>query len=194
MNEKKIIYVGTVLTMNYKQPTIEAIGIEGEKIVAVGTLKDVKHQLYDAELINLEGKTILPGFYDCHCHPIAYLFFLINLNLRSIKSYKEFKEKLKLTAKEKKPGEWIFGLSYDELNFEDEKILPDKWILDEICPKNPVFILRFDGHIGIGNSQALELAGIDANSIPPEGCEYRKNSKGELTGEITEKAVSIILS
>lgn len=194
MNEKKIIYGGPILTINENQPYVEAVAIEGEKIVAVGTLKDVKHQLHDAELINLEGKTILPGFHDCHCHPIAYVFFLVNLNLRSIKSYKEFKEKLKLTAKEKKPGEWIFGLSYDELNFEDEKILPDKWILDEICPNNPVFILRFDGHIGIGNSQALELAGIDANSIPPEGCEYRKNSKGELTGEITEKAVSIILS
>ena len=75
MNEKKILYGGTVLTMNDKQPTIEAIGIEGEKIVAVGTLKYVKRQLYDAELIDLEGKTILPGFHDCHCHPIAYVFF-----------------------------------------------------------------------------------------------------------------------
>jgi predicted amidohydrolase YtcJ len=194
MNEKKILYGGTIVTMNDRQPIVEAVGIKGDKIVAVGTLNDVKYQLSDAELINLEGKTLLPGFHDCHCHPIAYIFFLVNLNLRSIKSYKEFKEVLKNTAKVKKTGEWILGLSYDELNFENEKILPDKWILDEICPNNPVFILRFDGHIGIGNSQALELAGIDVNSIPPEGCEYRKNSKGELTGVITENAVSVILS
>jgi predicted amidohydrolase YtcJ len=194
MNEKKILYGGTIVTMDDRRPIIEAVGIESDKIVAIGTLNEVKNQLNDAELINLEGKTLLPGFHDCHCHPIAYIFFLVNLNLRSIKSYKEFKEVLKSTVKSKKPGEWIFGLSYDELNFKDEKILPDKWILDEICPNNPVFILRFDGHIGIGNSQALRLAGIDTNSIPPEGCEYRKNNKGELTGEITEKAISIILS
>jgi len=194
LNKKKIFFGGMIVTMNDKQPSIEAVGIEGEKIVAVGALKDIKNQSTDVELINLEGRSLFPGFNDCHCHPIAYIFFLINLNLRSIKSYKEFKEVLKSTAREKKPGEWIFGLSYDELNFKDEKILPDKWILDEICPNNPVFILRFDGHIGIGNSQALELAGIDVKSSPPEGSEYRKNANGELTGVLTEKAVMIMFS
>jgi hypothetical protein len=194
MNNKKIYYGGSIITMNDDLPNVAAIGIVDDKIVALGNLEDVKQNLIDAELIDLNGSTILPGFHDCHCHPIPYIFFLIILNLRTIKSYKEFEKVLKENANKKKPGEWIFGLSYDELNFEDEKKLPDKWELDRICPNNPVFILRFDGHIGIANSKALEIADIDKDSIPPEGCEYRKNEKGELNGIITEKAVRMFIT
>ena len=68
-------------------------------------------------------------------------------------------------AKQKKPKEWIIGLSYDEQNFEDEKKLPDKWELDKICPNNPVFIFRNDGHIGVANSMALNFAEITPGII-----------------------------
>jgi len=193
MNDRKVIFGGTIITMNNSQPLVDAIGIDGEKIVAFGNFEDVIAKLDNAELINLDGKTLLPGFHDCHCHPIFYIFFLVNLNLRNIKSYKEFQTVLKETAKQKKPGEWIFGLSYNELNFENP-VLPTRWDLDKICPKNPVFILRFDSHIGFANSKALDIAGIDSESDPPEGCEYRKNENGELTGVITEKAALSFLS
>ncbi|MFX0071410.1 MAG: amidohydrolase [Candidatus Hermodarchaeota archaeon] len=191
---KKLFYNGSIITMNEHQPYLEAVGIEGEKVVSVGDLENVKNDLRsDYELIDLENNTMLPGFHDCHCHPIPYVFFLIILNLQNIKSYKEFKKVLRDNADKKKPGEWIFGLNYNELNFEDMNKLPDKWGLDKICPNNPVIILRFDLHIGIVNSKVLEIEGIDENSIPPEGCEYRKNEKGELNGIITEKANQIFI-
>ncbi|MHA1657624.1 MAG: amidohydrolase, partial [Promethearchaeota archaeon] len=164
--------------------------------IAVGNLDELKSKMSSAELVNLGGKTLLPGFTDSHCHPIMYVFFLLNLNLRNVKSYEEFKDILKNAAQQKKPGEWVIGLSYNELNFEvpNEKILPNRKDLDNICPENPVFILRFDGHIGIVNSKALEIVGITEESIPPEGSEYRKNQNGELTGVLTEKATQMLLS
>jgi predicted amidohydrolase YtcJ len=196
MSVGKIFFNGTIITMNDNQFNVEAIGIERERIVAVGDLDYVKNKLKDAELINLNEKTLLPGFHDCHCHPIIYIFFIINLNLRDLRSFQEFKSILKKTGINRKKGEFIFGLSYDELNFKNlnERILPDRWLLDDLCPNNPVFILRFDGHIGIANTKALEVAGITAESKPPEGSEYRKNEKGELTGVLTEKAVGMVVS
>jgi len=191
--EKKIFFGGPIITMNDEQPILEAIGIEGEKIIAIGSLEDVKTKVSDATLINLNGKTLLPGFHDCHCHPIPYVFFQVILNLGDIKSYEEFQNVLKNYTKNKKPNDWILGLAYNETNFEDEIKLPNRWELDNICPNNPTFILRHDGHIGFANSLALKLTGIDESSIPPEGSQYRKNKNGQLNGEITEKATRKII-
>ncbi len=192
--KKKIYFGGTIITINEKQPNVEAVGIEGDKIVAVGNLKAVKSKMgVNYELVNLNGKTLLPGFIDSHIHPISILFFLLNLDLAKLKSLKELQALLEENAKEKNPNEWIFGLSLKEENF-DIPILPNRWDLDKACPNNPVFILRYDDHIGIANSKALNLAKINENTKPPEGGEIRKNEKGELTGVISETAMKMLIS
>ncbi|MHA1256401.1 MAG: amidohydrolase [Promethearchaeota archaeon] len=193
MSEGRIFYGGSIITMNDDDPSVEAVGIKEDKIVAVGGFTKVKQKLPTAELINLNGNTLLPGFHDCHCHPIPYVFFQVILNLGDIKSYEEFQNVLKNYTKNKKPNDWILGLAYNETNFEDEIKLPNRWELDNICPNNPTFILRHDGHIGFANSLALKLTGIDEKSIPPEGSQYRKNKNGQLNGEITEKATRKII-
>ncbi len=196
MSEKKIFYGRSILTMNEVAPLVESIGIEGEKIIAVGKIEDVKNIMgKDYELVDLEGNTLLPGFTDSHCHPIGYVLFQIVLYLRGLQSYEEFLIRMKEAAEQRPPGELIFGVAYDELKFKDpkDKKLPNRWDLDKACPDNPAFILRFDGHCGVANSKALADAGIDKTSIPPEGSEYRKNDKGELTGVVTEQAVRVFM-
>jgi len=194
LNEKKIIYGGPILTINENQPYVEAVAIEGEKIVAVGNLPDIKNKMgKDFELVNLNGSTLLPGFIDCHLHPIVYMCMFLTLDLSNIRSLKDLQSLLKNKADNSEHNEIIVGLRLNEELF-DEPILPNKWDLDNICPKNPVFLLRYDGHTGIANSKALELAGIDKNSINPEGGEIRKNQNGEITGILTENAVAPLLS
>ncbi|MHA1724049.1 MAG: amidohydrolase [Promethearchaeota archaeon] len=196
MSEKKIFHGGPILTMNDSIPMVECVGIEGEKIVAIGKLSDVKAKMgANAKIIDLKGNTMVPGFYDSHCHPIGNLFFQIVLNLRGVTSYEKFLSCLEEAGKTRKPGEWIFGVAYDELKFEnpEDRKLSNRWDLDKACPNNPVFILRFDGHVGVANSLALQEAGIDESSEPPEGSEYRKNEKGELTGVVTEQAARMFL-
>ena len=194
MSKSKIFYGGPIITMNDNDPSVEAVGIKEDKILAAGSYTEVKQTLPKAQLIDLEGHALLPGFHDCHCHALAYVYFPSFLNLRNTKSYSDFLNDLTEIAKKKKPKEWIIGLSYDEQNFEGEKKLPNKWELDKICPNNPVFIFRNDGHIGVANSMALDFAEITENSIPPEGGEFRKNEKGELNGLITERATRIFRS
>ena len=186
---KKIFYNGPIITMEEKQLSVEAVGIEGEKIIAVGTLDDVKKELGDEyDFIDLEGKTLLPGFIDSHLHPTAFMFSLLNLDLSKIKSLEELQELLKETAEKKQEGELIIGLKLNEEMFDDP-ILPTRWDLDTVCPKNPVFISRYDGHIGIGNTKALELVGITAETDVSNVGEIRKNEEGELTGVIGENAL-----
>ncbi len=189
-----IFYGGPIITMNEKQPSVEAVGIMGEKIIEIGTLAQVKQSMgTEANLIDLKGNCLLPGFIDCHMHPMSFVFFSINLDMFSVKSLKELQHILRETASKKGKGKVILGLRLNEENFE-EPILPSRWDLDKACPENPVFILRYDSHIGIANSKTLELVGINKNTEIPEGGELRTNESGELTGVISENALVLIYS
>ncbi|MFX0000735.1 MAG: amidohydrolase [Candidatus Hodarchaeota archaeon] len=190
--EKNVYFGGRILTMNDHQPFINAVGIEGERIIAIGSLEEVKKKMKkDLKLIDLKGKTMLPGFIESHMHPITLLFFLLNVDLSFCKSLTEVQEAIIESANEKSQDELIFGHSLKEEQF-DVPILPTKWDLD-ICT-NPVFILRYDGHIGVANSKALELMGIDANTKVPDGGEIRRNENGDITGVISEEALELVYS
>ena len=189
-----IFYGGPIITMNEEQPTVEAVGINGEKIVEIGSLAYVRQNMSkDAKLINLKGNSLLPGFIDSHMHPMSFVFFSINLNLSFVKSLRELQELLIKTMRKKGKGKFILGLLLNEENF-DIPILPSRWDLDDACPENPVFILRYDSHIGVANSKTLELVGINTKTKIPEGGELRINELGELTGVISENALTLIYS
>ena len=194
---KKIFFGGQILTINKNEPSVEAVGIEGEKILAVGRFNDIKDNLgKDCNLIDLEGKTLLPGFIDSHLHPIILIFFLFSLDLKNVKSLDELKKLLKDTAKDKPKDKLILGLSLKEEEFDNpkERVLPTKWDLDEVCPDHPIFIMRYDGHMGVANSKALVLAGITNETPSPEGGEIRRNEQGEINGQLTELAASSMIS
>ena len=187
-----IFYGGPIITNNNNQPLVDAVGIEGEKIITVGTLDKVKNEMNgDFDLIDLKGKILLPGFIESHMHPISLLLFLVNVDLSACKSLAELQDIISKSAKQKPQDELIFGHSLKEEQF-DVPILPTRWDLD-ICP-NPVFTLRYDGHIGIANSKALELMGIDNNTKVPDGGEIKRNENGDITGVISEEALDLVFS
>jgi len=192
--ERKIFFGGPIITINDRQPTVEAVGVIGEKINSVGSLEYVKNRMEnDYTLVNLNGSTLLPGFIDCHLHPIIFAFYLLNPDLTNVNSLEELKQLLKNASETKGEDELVIGFNLKEENF-DRPILPTKWDLDDACSTKPIFIMRYDGHIGIANTKALELVGITHDSIAPEGGEIRKNDKGDLTGIISENALDLILS
>ena len=180
--------------MDESLPITEAVGIKNEKIISVGKLNDVKKDIgAEYGLIDLKGRTLLPGFIDAHMHPLSFLFLLLNLDLSNVKSLKELQELLKRASTEREKGEFIFGLKLKEEEFNIPK-LPTRSDLDEACPDNPVFIVRYDGHIGIANSKTLELIEINSSTIAPEGGEISRNESGELTGIISENALDMVFS
>ena len=192
--DRKIFFGGPIITLNDEQPIVEAVGVIGEKINSVGRLEYVKNTMEsDYNLVNLNGSTLLPGFIDCHLHPIIYAFYLLNPDLTNVNSLEDLKQILKNASETKGEDELLIGFNLKEENFE-RPILPTKWDLDDASSTKPIFIMRYDGHIGIANTKALELAGITYDSIAPEGGEIRKNDKGDLTGIISEKALDLILS
>jgi len=190
----KVYFGGPILTINSDQPIVGAVGIRGDKIACVGLLDEVRQKMGDeCEFINLDGKTLLPGFIDCHLHPVGFINHLLRPDVSNMKNINELQEYLKMESIWFKKDEFIMAYNLNEERF-DKTILPNRWDLDKACPEHPLFILRYDGHIGIANSKALKLAGITEQTLAPDGGEIRKDKEGKLTGVISENALNLMFA
>ena len=118
---RKIYFNGNIITVNEKEPTIDAVLVENGKIIKTGSKEEIlKLKNEDTELIDLDGKTMLPGFIDSHSHIIAVAQTLMIVNLSDANSKEEFIEILKDYIQNNPPknGEWIIGFGYDNTRYE----------------------------------------------------------------------------
>jgi predicted amidohydrolase YtcJ len=191
---KKAFINGNIYTVNEKQPTAEAVLTEGDRIVFVGSSEEVMKRTDDStEVIDLKGKFMMPGINDAHLHFVSGGFYTMGINLRPARSINEFRKILADYAK-KHPGKWITGGRWDHENWDIKK-LPSQEDIDDITGNTPVFVKRMDGHMGIANSKALELAGITRDTPSPEGGLIVKDPKtGEPTGILKDNAMDIMLN
>ncbi|MBI4811392.1 MAG: amidohydrolase, partial [Ignavibacteriales bacterium] len=87
---------------------------------------------------------------------------------------------------------WITGGDWDHDNWKSDK-LPTKELIDKYTPTTPVFVNRYDGHMGLANSFALKLAGITKETPDPPGGTIVKDPKtGEPTGILKDEAMSFV--
>ena len=189
---------GKIYTVNENQPYAEAIITEGNKIAFVGSNEEVKKFIDEStKVIDLNGKLMLPGFNDSHLHFISGGNYLLGINLRPAHSKEEFVQIIKEYVKDRKDSSkninrWITGGRWDHEQWK-EKVLPTKELIDSITGDIPVFVSRIDGHIGLANSRALQLAGITKNTPDPDGgLIIRDNKTGEPTGILKDNAMELV--
>ncbi len=159
---------GRIWTGNTNQPWAEALAISGDTIVLVGSTADVQ-QLTDAntQIIDAKGQFVTPGFIDSHVHFIDGGFRLSSVQLRNAKTPGEFISRIAAFAKTIPLGTWITGGDWDHTNWGDE--LPRSQWIDSVTAQHPVFIQRLDGHMGLANSLAMQLAKISAKTPDVSG-------------------------
>lgn len=182
---------GTIYTMNPHQPYAEAVLIDAKKIQAVGTNAEIHAHSYEAEVIDLKGALMLPGLIDNHAHTVLGGLQLLSIDLTRVFSIDNFKAKVK-NAVSGAEGKWITGGSWNHYNWEGAELPTREW-LDPFSPDTPVFLTRMDYHIGVANSRALQLAGINKDTPDPEGGEIVKDpATGEPTGLLRDTAMDIV--
>jgi predicted amidohydrolase YtcJ len=186
---------GKIYTVNENQPNAEAVIVEGNKIKFVGSTQEARKQIdVSTEVIDLEGKLMLPGFNDSHLHFTSGGNYLLGINLRPALTKEEFVMTLKDFIKNRKLPEstWVTGGRWDHELWHD-KSLPTKELIDSISPNTPVFVSRIDGHVGLANSKALQLAGISRNTPDPDGgLIERVPDTGEPTGILKDNAMDLV--
>lgn len=193
-NEADMVLInGKIWTVDKEQPVAGSVAIKDGKILAVGSNKKIKQYIGSGtQVTDLKGKLVLPGFNDNHTHFVGAGFNLMGVDLKDVDSEAEFGMRLAEASKKLPPGSWITGGNWDHDRWPGSN-LPTAELIDKYVPDRPVLVNRYDGHMSVANSLALEMAGIDANTPdPPGGIIIRKTGSGEPAGILRETAASLV--
>jgi predicted amidohydrolase YtcJ len=188
---------GPILTIDDAQPTAEAVAVKDGRILAVGTDSDVsRHQGPETQTFDLAGRALLPGFVDSHGHVVMGGLQALSANLlpppdgpgADIASLQSaLSEWADDNAEVVSQVDMIIGFGYDNAQLAEQRH-PTREDLDAVSTELPIMIVHQSGHLGVANSKALELAGIDASSEDPEGGVIQRGSDGEPNGVLEEYA------
>ncbi|HUO84864.1 MAG TPA: amidohydrolase [Thermoanaerobaculia bacterium] len=147
----------------------------------------------DAEVIDLRGRLVVPGFVDNHVHFSQGSFQLDQVRLRDAATPEELVRRIGEYAARAGAGRWISGGEWDEQQWSPP-LPPARWLIDEVTPRNPVFVTRLDLHLGLANSVALRLAGITRETPAPPGGVIDRDGRGEPTGILRDAAMQRVVA
>jgi predicted amidohydrolase YtcJ len=183
------IYTGVVANASFQGIKREhALAVRGDRIEAVGAEADIlKLKGPETQVIDLGGHFLMPGFNDAHIHLAQGGFDRLTVDLVGVKSLTEFRERIRARVEKAAPGEWIVGGGWDQTLWP-VKELPTRWDIDEVSAGHPVFVQRVDGHIGVANTRALQLASVTLASKDPAGGKIDRDSTGQPNGVLRETA------
>ncbi|HUP00076.1 MAG TPA: amidohydrolase [Gemmatimonadota bacterium] len=185
MTDILVLENGRIWTNDPDRPEARGLVIQGDRIAIVITdenavpLDETPH----TRRIDLGGRRVVPGFNDAHTHFIEGGFALLAPDLVTSDTPEELVRRLAEYAAGLPAGRWIdLAAAWDHQRWPGHP-LPSRALIDSVTPDNPVWIRRPDGHIGLANSRALELAGITRETPDPPGGQIdRDPGTGEPTG------------
>jgi predicted amidohydrolase YtcJ len=187
-----VLVHGHVWTENPAQPESEAIAIDGNRILLAGTSAEVLHLAGPStRVIELHGRRVVPGFNDAHVHFVVGGLVLANVQLLDASSQAEFRERIARFAQSQPAGAWILSGIWDHERWTPA-VLPTHQLIDDVTPKNPVFVMRLDGHMGLANALAMKLAGVDRNTKDVPGGVIVRDAEGNPTGMFKDAAMTLI--
>jgi predicted amidohydrolase YtcJ len=184
-----IVRNAKIWTVDKSLPSAQAVAVIGERIVGVGTNTEI--DLWrgpNTKVVDAGGKLLLPGFNDAHVHFVSGGMQLENVQLKDAASLQEFARLIGERAKSTAKGEWILGGNWDETRWSPPT-LPTKDAIDNVTANVAVFVMRYDGHMGLANSLALSLAGITASTPDPPGGTIVRDAQGNPTGALKDAAM-----
>ena len=187
-----IVTDAKIWTVDAARPTAEAVAVLGDRIVAVGSESEIAAwRGPKTSVIDAHGKRLLPGFNDAHVHFVSGGMQLDSVQLNDATSAEEMKRRVGERAAQTPKGEWITGGDWDETKWNPPR-LPTRELIDPVTGDRPVFLSRYDGHMGLANSAALRAAGITRATPDPAGGVIVRDQRGEPTGALKDAAADLM--
>src|SRR5579862_9114853 len=159
-----ILRNGKVLTVDSRFSIAQAVAVKAGKITAVGSDQIVMAERGpQTRVIDLHGKTVLPGLFDSHVHPLGAGLSEFRAKLPPLNSYAAVQDYIRARAKITPKGAWIvvprtFPTRLEELRMPTRKDL-------DVDQDHPV---AFDAsYVWIANSLALKISGITRDTPNP---------------------------
>lgn len=164
-----------------------ALSIEDGVVTAHGQQAlDRKSRFSPDQVVDLGNSIVLPGFIDSHLHLTSLAQSLTQLSFQESTGAEEIQRLVQQQADHAAPGEWVVGGSWSRHTLNG---FPDKSLLDQVAPDNPVALHSKDLHSILLNSVALRQLDIDSGTSDPAGGEIMRDASGEPTGLLLENAV-----
>ena len=180
-----ILENGNIITLDDAIPRADTLVIRHDRIAYVGGADGAaQYRAPRAEVLDLRGKTLVPGFNDNHLHAVSagdYFSRPILLGLNA----DQIIEKLKAAEKGLLPGEKIQGSGWDYPSCAN----PHRKLLDRYFPNRSVILFQYSGHSAWLNSYHLKKLKISSRTPDPPGGKIERDSSGEPTGILKERAV-----
>ena len=182
-----VVINAKIYTVNKDNFIAKSIAIKDGKIIEVSN-KNLDYKYNTNEILDVKGKVIIPGLIDSHCH-----FYNLGLDqqvvdLRGTNSFDEIIQRLKIYDLNN-DSNVIIGRGWDQNDWEIKKF-PLNLKLNKNFENKIVVLERIDGHAYIVNDYALELAGIDENTMVRGGLVLLKNNKP--TGVLIDAPMSMV--
>jgi len=193
-----ILNNGHIITMDHERGIVSALAVRNSRIEAVGTNQSIAGCAGPAtRKIDLKGRTVLPGFIDVHTHALAWAGGMVSDEVDAtypkVHTIAEIKSAVAQHAKSAAAGEWVRGAGWDDAKLVEHRYL-NRQDLDAVAPNVPVYLSHVSGHLGVANSAALKVAGIDHNTLAPPGGVIEHDAHGEPTGIVKDNAMSLVES
>ncbi len=176
-----IIRNARVVTVDPRDRIAEAVAIRGDRIVAVVTNAEADALAGPGtKTIDAAGKTLLPGLYDSHVHPLGASSSEKDHPIPSFRSLADVLAYIKDRVRVQPKGTWIV-VKYAFPTRLDESRFPSRAELDAVAPDHPV--LHQGGPAGVVNTKALEVSRVTRDTPdPPAGRIVKDPKTGEPTG------------
>ncbi len=183
-----IVHNAVVYTVDESFSIVESLAVKDGAFIDKGPSALIRRRYAADDMIDAGGRPVYPGFIDAHCHFLNYGLGLSRADLTEASSFNDVLEMLEIHHRDN-PSEWILGRGWDQNRWEDSA-LPTRSALDRLFPNSPVMIRRVAGHAALVNTEALERAGVDANTAIDGGRVERDG--GVPTGLLIDKAMSLV--
>ena len=188
-----VLLGGKVWTADRDRPEAEAVAVWQGRILKVGPDAEVKTLVGPTtKVIALNGRRVVPGFHDSHLHFLGGGQQLSNVELKDATDEAEFGRRLREFDAKLPKGRWMVGGNWDHDRAFAGK-LPTAATIDKYVPGRPVFIQRYDGHMGLANTAALKMAGVTADTKEPAGgVIYRLEDGKTPSGILKDNAMALV--
>lgn len=193
-----ILTGGRVVAVDDAGTEAEAIAIAGDRVLVLGSEEEILALAGDGtRVVDLDGRLAIPGFIEGHGHFLGVGDSAMQLDLRGARTWDEIVAMVAAAARELPPGTLIRGRGWHQEKWTtapDGAVegLPRHDALSAVSPEHPVILTHASGHATFANALAMRLAGIDADSVDPEGGEIVRDASGSPIGALRETASGLL--
>ncbi len=186
-----IYHNANIHTMCDELPEASALAVKDGRFILVGSDEEVLSiKGRRTRTVDLEGKTVIPGLTESHMHfeGLGRTLLMAPLDIYWL-PLNELLEKIRLAAEEAAADEWIIARGYNDAIWDQ---VPDRNLLDQVSPDNPVVLRRYCGHAHWVNTKALDIAGIDRSTADPDAGTIVRDDTGRASGVLVSAAGSLV--